>query len=113
MLIPGLSIPQIEGLNADQLAESLYDNRMNLDAPPIPRPKWELSDAELQSSVCQKIRAYLWNEHFSLLSELALHQSEVDTTTKRGKIGLVRDMLVLTTQQIPENTGATGPNLGY
>ncbi len=60
----------------------------------------------------EKIRAYLWNEYFSLLTELAPRQPDVDTIDKRGKIAILQELLALTTREHPENNGATVPNLG-
>jgi hypothetical protein len=118
MEIPGAlagiaGIPRIEGLNSEQLAESLYDSRMTQDTIPREPKKWQFNEADLQSAACQKFRLYLWNDLFLTFEALALPQSEIDSATKRGKIQLIRDLLALTAPQVPEDTGAAGPNLGY
>lgn len=119
MNIPGIAsnagIPRIEGLDPEQLAQSLYDNRMISDTEPVIEPPiWAMTKQELESPVCQKVRAYLWAELFALREQNdSPSLSAVDTAALRGKIQAVRGLLAITTQQIPENTGVPAPNLGY
>lgn len=94
----------------EELARTLYDDRMNEEAE-IPPDPIAFTDHDRCSMAWEKMRRYLWRQLFMLREQNDKPQNELDTATLRGRILEIKNLLDLARKV--EQVGANTPDPGY